>query len=322
MEDVVSIIIPIYNVELYLFECLLSIKKQTYVNLEIILINDGSTDSSADICKEFVSDDNRFKLISTENKGLGMARNKGIDIAGGEYICFVDADDFIHEAYIEILLRNLKEASADISICNYIRFSDKREIAKSTINNKSRALSKIKLISYITTTGPENKSEKVVVAWNKLIRRELFNNLRFVNKFHEDEFMITELITLSSKTVWTDDILYFYRQPSKSIMGEEKVYDIRHLDHLDAVYQRIQHFSGEKYKHVFQRILCSYFDNSIITFLQFNNSDKKKIVRKRVYPRYMSTLLRYFMQLPIKKTVRYSFFLISPSFYRKCFWEN
>ena len=122
-NGLISIIVPIYNVENYLRYCLDSIVSQTYQNFECLLINDGSPDNSADICREYVSKDFRFKYFEKENSGVSAARNLGIEQSVGEYITFIDPDDWVESDYLEVLYRALLEEQADISISTYKQFN-------------------------------------------------------------------------------------------------------------------------------------------------------------------------------------------------------
>ena len=121
MEDLVSIIIPVYNTEKYLSKCLESVINQTYKNLEIILINDGSTDKSKEICESFAKKDKRIQILNKENSGVSSARNHGMRLAKGQYIAFIDGDDYAEENYIEELLKNLKQTESDCVLCGYNR---------------------------------------------------------------------------------------------------------------------------------------------------------------------------------------------------------
>ena len=116
-QDLISVIIPIYNVEQYLDRCIDSVKKQTYTNLEIILVDDGSPDNCGKMCDEYAEDDKRIKVIHKENGGLSDARNAGIEIATGEYITFIDSDDYVSLDYVEYMYKLLKDAGAKLSIC-------------------------------------------------------------------------------------------------------------------------------------------------------------------------------------------------------------
>ena len=123
-NEVVSIIIPIYNVEAYLRQCLETVIHQTYPNLEIILVNDGSPDQSEEICKEFFRKDARIRYVRQENGGLSAARNTGIELATGDYLTFIDPDDWVTEDYVEVLYRQLKKYDADVSVANYNLYDD------------------------------------------------------------------------------------------------------------------------------------------------------------------------------------------------------
>ena len=118
-NELISIIVPIYNVEKYLRQCLDSIMNQTYRNFECLLINDGSSDNSEDICREYVSKDSRFRYFEKENGGVSSARNLGIEHSKGEYITFIDSDDWVDSDYLEVLYNSLVDERADIAISTY-----------------------------------------------------------------------------------------------------------------------------------------------------------------------------------------------------------
>lgn len=315
----VSVIVPVYNTGDYLRECLEALKQQTYDNLEIIMINDGSTDNSGDICREFSEKDFRFILIQQENRGLAMSRNAGLEKASGKYVCFVDSDDLVHERYVEVLYENLVRYQADISMCNYLKFRGKTEL-HGDVDNIHKEMFPKQMLYAITTTGPDNISEKVVVAWNKMIRMDIIKGLRFKNRLHEDEFMINDLILNLSSGVWTDAVLYFYRQRPESITGEKNKKDFRHLDMLDAVYERLLIFSGPDYKELFPDLLRSYFENSTVVYYDLMAPGNFWHVWKKVVPRYFAVLLKYRKKLTGKQFVHYGLFLISPLLYRKKYW--
>ena len=291
-KELVSVIVPVFNTDDYLRECLEALKQQTYDNLEIIMINDGSTDNSGNICREFSKKDSRFILIQQENRGLAVSRNAGLEKASGKYVCFVDSDDLVHERYVEILYENLVRYQADISMCNYLKFRGKTEL-HGDVDNICKEMFPKQMLYAITTTGPDNISEKAVVAWNKMIRMDIIKGLRFKNRLHEDEFMINDLILNLSSGVWTDAVLYFYRQRPESITGEKNKKDFRHLDMLDAVYERLLIFSGPDYKELFPDLLRSYFENSTVVYYDLMAPGNFWHVWKKVVPRYLAVLLKY-----------------------------
>ena len=319
-KQLISVIVPIYNTALYLTECLESLKNQTYPYLEIIIINDGSTDSSAEICHRFCNEDKRFVLVEQGNKGLGPTRNVGLETASGDYICMVDSDDVVHSRYIEVLYSNLKKYDADISMGNYVKFSDELPLVTEAGHTVSELIKK-ELIKDISTAGPHNRSEKVVVCWNKLMKRELWTNLRFPTEYHEDEFVILDLILQSRKFVYTEDVLYFYRQRPESIMGKNQSVDIRHLSLLKAIYGRIERLSGQEYSDVFPAVLQSYFENAVILYFSFLPGIEKREVKHRIFPQYRKVLCKYAHRMTVKKVIRYGLFLFAPEYYRRRYWQ-
>ena len=213
-SPLISIIVPIYKVEPYLRRCLDSIVNQTYTNLEIILVDDGSPDACPQICDEYATKDNRIVVIHKNNGGLSDARNAGLNISKGDYISFVDSDDWIDKQYVETLLTLIKTENSDIVFGENEPFHTNY----STQNKKKQ---------YFVTNYTQLGSLEVLfsknlvshtVPWGKLYKRELFVNVRFpIGRFHEDEFTTYILFSKSSKITYTNACLYFYRQRANSI---------------------------------------------------------------------------------------------------------
>jgi len=221
MNKLVSVIIPIYKVEPYLIRCLDSILNQTYKNIEIILVDDGSPDNCPQICDEYAAKDNRIIVIHQENGGLSAARNTGLDIAKGEYISFVDSDDWVHLQYIEVLLTSALKENADIIIGNHIRVNNSLiQHEDKYLNIKSyRSLDALNILIY-------KAPDSFVVSWSKLYKKELFNNVRFpLKQIHEDEFTTYQLFFYSKKISYTSKTLYYYFQRPDSIMGQKVSFD-------------------------------------------------------------------------------------------------
>ena len=234
MQPLVSIIVPIYQVEAYLDQCIQSICSQTYRNLEIILVDDGSPDNCPIICDNWSHLDNRIKVIHKQNGGLSDARNHGLDIATGDYICFIDSDDFISSNYIEHLLNLLIKENAQIAECHYYDYFDTDVIQ---IDDNKEDLSFFNNIQAIKDMY--NFKGFSIMVWNKLYKRELFNNIRFPNgKIHEDVFTTYKVIFNAQKIVQTSKKLYYYRQRKDSI---SKQFNIKRLDVIDA-YKEIESF--------------------------------------------------------------------------------
>lgn len=235
-KDKISIIVPIYKVEKYLSKCVESILVQTYTNIEIILVDDGSPDQCGEFCDKYARHDSRIKVIHKENGGLSDARNVGIEAATGTYIAFVDSDDYIHPQMIEKLYEAIYRNNADMSICNFeYVYSDM--ICKDNCENSP--------IKDEVITGKEILIHKLmgsgmwywVVAWNKLYRKTLFKSIRFPNgKIHEDEFIIHKICGECNRVVCVPDVLYFYVQRKGSITSEK--FDIKRLDRAEAELDR------------------------------------------------------------------------------------
>lgn len=215
MKDLISVIVPVYNVEEYIRECLNSIINQTYKKLEIILIDDGSTDKSGEICEEYMAKDNRIKVIHQRNAGLSDARNAGIEIATGNYIQFIDSDDYIDEDMLETLYNLIIENDADIAMCsNYILKDGIKSCEcsnKKYIYDRKEALKEILIDETIRS-----------YSWNKLAKKELFDKIRFPSKrVFEDVLTTPKLFEKSNKVVFLDTPKYYYRQRNGSILNKQ-----------------------------------------------------------------------------------------------------
>lgn len=220
VSPLISLIIPIYNIEQYLKKCIESVLNQTYTNLEIILINDGSTDSSYSICTEYK--DKRIKLISTENRGLSSARNIGLENATGTYISFIDGDDYVHNNYISLLYKTLIKYNADISLCHFLKGTSselENQIPNSIFTNQEYSISGVEGIKKILI---ESTHENYVVSWGKLYKKELFEDITFpIGKYNEDSFVTYKLYNKTNIISYVNAPLYYYVQRPESIMGSK-----------------------------------------------------------------------------------------------------
>lgn len=241
-KDLISIIVPVYKVEEYLEFCLESIRAQTYQNIEIILINDGSPDHCPEICNHYAKMDERICVVHKKNGGLSDARNVGLQKAKGEYVAFIDSDDFVKNDYIESLYTQLQMNNADLVICDYqevtMNTMEDLEYSKAPIiMNNSQAL--------INTYVPQYHGMEFVT-WGKLYKMSLFkdNNICFpVGKIHEDTFTTYKLLYYASKIVFFPKKLYFYRIREGSIMNSG--FSEKNLDKLEALEEACEFFSDK-----------------------------------------------------------------------------
>ena len=230
MEEKISVIVPVYNVEAYLERCVESILKQTYSNLEILLVNDGSTDKSGELCDQLALRDQRIRVIHKENGGLSDARNRGIDEASSDLIGFIDSDDYIDKDMYETLYRHLRESNSDLSMCgHYDVFHQIPEKQVSEI--KTWELSSEEAIKMVMEAKILS-----VTAVNKLYKKELFNHLRFeVGKIAEDAFIMIRLLDQCQKVVATNEKKYYYVHRENSITTQK--FSLKFLNVIEAYEQ-------------------------------------------------------------------------------------
>ena len=197
MEKLISIIIPIYNVEKYLKKCIESVINQTYKNIEIILINDGSTDGSGKICDEYAIKDKRIKVSHNENGGVAVARNKGIKMSTGDYIVFVDSDDFISNEYCEKMLEAVLRNNADIAICKLHDFLDGEKIQIEETEYSEQVYNSDEMIENNIVIGGIFDC-----MGGKLFSHKLFENVLFPEgRVYEDSSTLYKLYYLSKRAV-------------------------------------------------------------------------------------------------------------------------
>lgn len=220
MTEKITVIVPVYNVENYLNKCLDSLINQTYKNLEIIVINDGSTDNSGEICQEYAQKDNRIIYVEQENGGLSDARNAGLERMTGSYVTFVDSDDWVEPNYVEVLHNKLIGYQADIAIGNYYSYNEDEAMYYFHVNSESYYEKLYDNISIFENLydAKQMKSFSLISAWGKLYKSELFDYIRFdKGKLGEDGYINQKLYLLVQKVIYINQGLYAYRQRSGSI---------------------------------------------------------------------------------------------------------
>lgn len=308
MNELVSVIIPIYNVEKYLTRCLESVIKQTYKNLEIILVNDGSTDNSKYICDKYSKSDGRIVLINKINGGLSSARNSGLDIMKGEYFTFLDSDDWIAKDYIEKLVSNITDF--DIIQCGYKR-----------INQENKVLFRSNCINKVLNSSEEILEAFFInqdfntMAWGKLYSKKSLGNIRFlVNKNNEDTIYIADCLKKIIKVRIIEGDLYFYYFNDQSIMNSK----INSKKIEDAYYSAnyMVHFCETTAPHYVKYMHRNICEISISLYEQLNIKSEKYRQLKSVIVKNFNisffaikfTLLK--MNIPLLNKIKiYTFFV-------------
>ncbi len=310
MEPLISVIVPVYNVEKYLDRCITSIVEQTYKNLEIILVDDGSPDNSGAICDQWAKKDLRIKVIHKENGGPSETRNLGVSISNGEYISFIDSDDFVSKDYILILYKILLESGADISCCDYKittnsaqEFFDKQSSSISTITGKQACLDMFEL----------DKEVFYCVLWGKLYKTEIIKLFTLpVGRVHEDEATTFKYLYSSHKICITNQILYAYYQNKSSIMHIRS--SNRRPDALWAKMQRVYFFEEKKEKELLSKAL----EQIVEFYISRAIMDNKRLPKEAFSfsKNYWSKGINTHAQLKL------IFYAISPSLYQFHFTKD
>ena len=230
-KALISLIIPVYKVEKYLEKCIQSVINQTYENLQIILVDDGSPDNCGKICDEYAKKDHRIEVIHKSNGGLSDARNKGLEIAKGEYIGFVDSDDYIEADMYEVLYNLLKQYNADVSICNFYTVSQ----GKIAIKNAENGIKEYNRIEILKEVLLDNNIQSY--AWNKLYKKELFDEIKYpIGKKYEDIGTTFYLLEKCNKVVVTGKSEYYYINRQDSIVNN--VTESTITDYIELIMQR------------------------------------------------------------------------------------
>ena len=273
----VSIIVPVYQVEKYIRQCVDSILAQTFTDFELILVDDGSKDQSGKICDEYARMDTRVKVIHKENGGAADTRNRGVNQAVGNYVMFVDSDDYLAPTMLECLYRNILNENADIAACNYLYFFENDRKKDFATNVQSEVLTGTEIFYY-------RKNERNygfwTVVWNKLMKREIVGKVKFRSgKYYEDEFWANEIYQMDIKIVTIPECLYYYRQHENSTMRQKKI--ARSLDLIEAYQERIyiylqeQKYSGQAYKVLVYSLEHLEESKRLIT----NEDERKKYIQ-------------------------------------------
>lgn len=281
----ISIIIPVYNVEKFLAECLDSVLGQTYRELEVIVVDDGSTDQSPAICDAYAAKDDRIIVIHQKNTGLSGARNTGLDAAKGEYVAFLDSDDrYASSDVIEKMYKSMTETQADL-LLSVLRRMD--ETGNWLEQKQQRGICEVIEEEQFWGLWTNRKDDALVVVYTKLYKRKLWETLRFpVGKINEDEWVLHHVIGASRRIVLTDLVSIDYRQRSSSIMHTG--FSRKNMGKCEALAERMDYFM-EKGLHQYEPQL--FAEGTVVLLLGYAKLDwhKDREARqdiRRYYQRY------------------------------------
>lgn len=305
----ISVIIPIYNTEKYLEDCIKSVVNQSYENLDIILVNDGSTDKSKEICEKYAEKDSRIRLINQSNMGAAMAKNAGLNNIKGDLFMILDSDDLLQKNNIEILYDCMQKEKSDIIEACYTTIY--KEFKNIDIHQNSKK----------ENFNTENALKELIISrkfhqtpWNKLYKTELLKDIRFPkDKYIDDEYWTYKLFANAKRITWINEVLYYYRQHEESTMG--RMYSIKRLDAVDALYDRYK-FMKKNFPNL-SDLSCKVFLNNCIYNFQklcmFNEIDSNQKFREDLLKKIRETIKREKINgLNIKEKLLFYFFCKCP----------
>lgn len=303
-ESLISIIVPVYKVEKYLNSCINSILAQTYENIEIILVDDGSPDQCPQICNEYKKKDSRIKVIHQKNMGLSAARNTGIKNSNGEWICFIDSDDIIHKDYVKLLYETASNNDCQIALCNQQQFSKDSEINIFENLNSDHDVTILSKFEAVDKLFP-GCGFIYHVAWNKIYKKEVFVNIEYpVGKIHEDTLTTYKLYLNCEKIALISDKLIFYRQRNDSIMAncnrETSLAAIRKM--YIGTYKQIHAYKNIKALQM--KILDHYTKNCITCW------KKKYKIEKNDFKYITKEIKKNFLLLKLRKNLKILFWTV------------
>lgn len=310
-----SIIVPIYNVEEYLPECLNSIFAQTFTDYELILVDDGSPDNCPKMCDEAAAKDARVRVIHQKNGGLSAARNAGLDIARGEWIGFIDSDDYVAPEFYNVMLESAQKAEADMALCGIQKVS---ETGKPLMQQMPTMKG--------TVTGTEVLKGVArgvyLVAFNKVYRRRIFQGLRYpVGKLYEDTFIVADVYARAKRVACLNRALYDYRQRSTGIMlSARKLRDYDAVEAAEALIDRLLEMRLMDAVPASEKMMFTSLRNVYYHLPPEQRRDPRTKDAKR---RHWATLrkMRTHHCLPVKTAVRSAAFHLAPALCRR-WWAD
>lgn len=280
MNPLISVIVPIYNVEKYLARCVDSIVNQTYKNLEIILVDDGSPDLCPQMCDDYAEKESRIKVVHKKNGGLSDARNAGMAVATGKYISFIDSDDYVSDDFFECLLDVMNKENSDIVECSVVKFYEDNRFDEFSDDLSVKTYDTQDAMSALIAENPFHQH-----VWNKLYKIELVKDIPYaVGKLNEDEFWTYQVFGRANKVARLNKTMYYYFQRNSSIMGVG--YNIRRLDALEGKANRQKYIENNFPDLSTQAKIdlygsCMFAYQSVLKFM--SGADKKKaleLIRK------------------------------------------
>lgn len=316
-NEMISIIVPVYNVEKYIENTINSLLAQSYPNVEIILVDDGSTDFSGKICDRYSNEHNNIKTFHKKNGGLADARNYGLNNANGIYVCFVDGDDYIHENMIEYLYDSLQRNSAQVSVCNFKKVYEKFDNIDTNIDTNIDISKEIVLDNIDALKAMVNLNCGFAPnVCNKMFKKNLFTKDCYfpAGKLYEDMIVTTKILAKVEKVSYINCEMYYYLQRSNSITGKFNEKEKDHIEMSNEVLRFVQSNLKEVHSYfiTYHAINCISVINKMIQAKSNNDeiySETQKFIKNN------ERIIFNDSNLSIKKKIQLYIFMISKNIY-------
>ncbi len=267
----VSVIVPVYNTSGYLCRCLNSILNQTLADIEIICVNDGSTDSCCAILQDYAQKDARIVIINQDNKGLSASRNTGVVASKGDYIAFIDSDDFVHERFLEVLYSAMIKTNADVAGCDFVKVSNDKLMQMQNVNEQ--------VYENPLSVLLHRKNFIYYNVWNKLYKADIVKNVQFVEGIYFEDWIYNLFVFAQiSSFVWVDEKLYSYNVANNSIM-RSKFTDKKLEDYISGI-EIVADFYNKYYPQYWNDVKNNGVSRIVKTLMNFTIRSKNKALMK------------------------------------------
>ena len=304
MDNLVSVVIPVYNSQKYLNACVDSIVNQTYSNLEIILVDDGSTDQSGMICDEYAKKDGRVKVIHKENGGNGDARNTGYKQATGEWLVMVDNDDILHPQQIEVLLQIALHQNADVVVGNYVAISDTENPEFQEITEEVFQKAEVLTDKHLNDDEFLKKRSMILTTpWSKIWKKSLYEDILFPKKSkHDDTWTTWKAYEKADRVVFVDEVVHYWRNNPQSF---GRVFDLSHLEGIDAYAEQLDYFIINRKQRYIEIVFAEYME---MFFWCFNRMKEQNMSLRLLNP-YLNKMRKYVKTIRLTKSMSFKKFV-------------
>ena len=316
MRSMLSIITPVYNSVQFLNQSVNSILHQTYTDFELILIDDGSIDGSSDLCDSFANQDNRIQVIHQNNQGQAAARNRALDICRGDYVAFVDSDDYVHPRMFEYLIAMIEESGADVAVCSYEK-GRQNNYTWHSVSNSYQLFPGKEFVrdSFIAQTG------KSWLLWDKIYKRSCFDVIRLPEgRINEDNATVYKILYNTEKVADCDDVLYYYYTNESSTVNQK--FKLKHLDYLLVLEEMIDFFTNHHEPELLDWANKSYLYSLADMYRKVHENCSEPSVEAELKRKLLAQYKQEKEKYPINMETYPSVIEVLKPTYAKLYWQS